>query len=249
MRPKHKTIIQRGIRSGFGRGAGLLGLCHGSRRDLPHRLSERIFGAIGTVLTRCVYELLALCTLILLSCAIHHGTLNVESNVYDLLANRELASYSVFCRTEQVMSDELTQAEADALLALAKIYTLGVTVEWPLPGAKKSVNLVSRDKREAFLLDVSRASIKLERLVIQTRARTTVVLARLDIEGAGHRNPDGEELPCPHIHLYREGYHDKWAFPVPAEHFTDLTDRQKTLSDFMRYCQIVAPPEFVGGLI
>jgi hypothetical protein len=146
------------------------------------------------------------------------------------------------------MSDELTQAEAEALLALHKKYRKRVPVNWPGPGAKTTVDLLSLDEREAFLLDVSRASIKLERLVLQTRARVTVVLVRLDIEGPGHRNPDDVESGCPHIHLYREGYHDKWAFPVPSEHFADLSSRQQTVSDFMRFCHIVQPPEFIEGL-
>lgn len=146
------------------------------------------------------------------------------------------------------MSDELTQEEADTLLAQHKKYIRHEQVFWPNPGAKVTVDLLSLDEREAFLLDVSRASIKLERLVLQTRARVTIVLVRLDLHGAGHRNPDDTELPCPHIHLYREGYHDKWAFPVPSEHFSDLGDRQQTITDFMRFCQIVQPPEFVAGL-
>ena len=118
------------------------------------------------------------------------------------------------------MSDELTQEEADNLLAQHKKYIRHEPVFWPNPGAKVTVDLLSLDEREAFLLDVSRASIKLERLVLQLRARlVTVVLVRLDLNGAGHRNPDDAELPCPHIHLYREGYHDKWAFHVPSDIF------------------------------
>ena len=147
------------------------------------------------------------------------------------------------------MSDELTQAEADSLLALGKKYVSPEPVYWPGSGSKISVDIVSIDEREAFLLDVSRASIKLERLVLQNRARVTAVLVRLDLHGPDHRNPDDTELPCPHIHLYREGYADKWAFPVPAEHFSDLANRQQTVSDFMQFCTIVQPPELIEGLL
>jgi hypothetical protein len=146
------------------------------------------------------------------------------------------------------MSDDLTQSEADALLALRKKYMKKDAVNWPSLGTKTSIDIVSLDEREAFLLDVSRASIKLERLVLQTRARVTVILARLDLNGPVHRNPDDSELPCPHIHLYREGYADKWAFPVPSEHFFNLDDHRQTVADFMRYCRIMQPPEFIEGL-
>lgn len=157
-------------------------------------------------------------------------------------------AYSAGVALEDLMSDELLQAEADALLKLEKKYINYSPVQWPSPRSKVSLNLLSLDDREAFLLDVSRASIRLSRLVLQTRARVTVVLARLDIDGAPHRNPDDVELPCPHIHLYREGYHHKWAYPVPPEHFSDLADHQQTVTDFMRFCNIVRPPQFTTGL-
>ncbi len=66
------------------------------------------------------------------------------------------------------MSDELAQEEADNLLAQHKKYIRHEPVFWPNPGAKVTVDLLSLDEREAFLLDVSRASIKLKRLVLQT---------------------------------------------------------------------------------
>ncbi len=75
-----------------------------------------------------------------------------------------------------------------------------------------------------------------------------IVLARLDFAGPPHRNPDGEEVGSTHLHLYREGYGDKWAYPVPAERFPNLRDPWLTLDDFMRYCRIVEPPRIRRGL-
>ena len=69
-----------------------------------------------------------------------------------------------------------------------------------------------------------------------------VILARLDFGGAPHRNPDGEEIASPHLHVYREGFGDKWAFPVPTDTFTDLADLWRTLQNFMHYCNIVELP-------
>lgn len=146
------------------------------------------------------------------------------------------------------MSDDLTQNEADALLTLEKHRANADSVPLPLPGKKSSVELLSADKRERFNLDMNRSSVSLSKLTLQTRGRVVVVLARLDIDGAPHRNPNDEEIPCPHLHLYREGYGDKWAFPVPAEHFSNLSDRWQTLQEFMTFCRVVEPPEFVRGL-
>ncbi len=70
-----------------------------------------------------------------------------------------------------------------------------------------------------------------------------VVIARLDTGGPLHRNPDGSELPCPHLHLYRAGFGDKWAFPIPTDWPTNLST-QLILEYFLRYCNVIRPPEF-----
>lgn len=83
---------------------------------------------------------------------------------------------------------------------------------------------------------------------MQNRGRQVVVLVRLDLGGAPHRNPDDTEVPAPHLHIYREGYGDKWAIAVPAEHFRDTGDRWATLEDFLRYCNVTQPPRIDRGL-
>ncbi|MDG6271690.1 DUF6978 family protein [Glaesserella parasuis] len=79
-------------------------------------------------------------------------------------------------------------------------------------------------------------------ITFQTRARKAIVLVRLDIEGPPHRNPDGEEIICPHIHLYREGYGDKWAYPLPDELKSVLDRPYELLDKFMDYCHIIGKP-------
>jgi len=75
-----------------------------------------------------------------------------------------------------------------------------------------------------------------------------VVLVRLDFGGHPHRNPDGEEILSPHLHIYKEGYGDKWAIPVPTDRFPNMDDLWKTLEDFMRFCNITEPPFIEKGL-
>jgi hypothetical protein len=98
------------------------------------------------------------------------------------------------------------------------------------------------------VLDVTRASIKLTKATYQTRARQAVVLLRLDIDGAPHRNPDGVEVPCPHLHIFREAYGDKWAIPAQAEGFKDTTDLFTTLMAFMQKSNITLAPNIQQGL-
>lgn len=73
----------------------------------------------------------------------------------------------------------------------------------------------------------------------QLRARQTIVLARLDF-GAPHRNPDGKEIGVPHLHLYREGYGDKFAYPVPPGMLRNPNDPKTCLEDFMARYNIQA---------
>ena len=118
----------------------------------------------------------------------------------------------------------------------------------PQLGGKITIPLVSVDRRERFFLDLHRGRIGLAKGTYQNRARQVVILARLDFGGAPHRNPDGSRVASPHLHLYREGYDDKWAFPVPSDRFSNLTDAWQTLEDFMQYCNIVQPSFIRRGL-
>jgi len=147
------------------------------------------------------------------------------------------------------MSDgDLSQVDADGLITMEKIRVDQNQYTYPAPGLKLAIPLTSRDKRENFLLDVSRGKIDLAKITHQNRARQIIVLMRLDLGGPAHRNPDGEELPCPHLHVYRGGYGDKWAFPVPTKEYRNLEDRMQTLEDFMRHRNITEPPIVQQGL-
>jgi len=142
----------------------------------------------------------------------------------------------------------LTQTEADALIAMGKEFVRPVTISIP-PGADQTHELIGDDKRERFLLDLWRGTLRLSKIKHQTRGRKVVVLVRLDIDGAPHTNPDGAKLSGTHIHLYREGFEDKWAFPVDSEGFQNPSDIQRTLEDFYRYCNVRNAPPFQGGLL
>jgi hypothetical protein len=143
---------------------------------------------------------------------------------------------------------KLTQAEADALIVMEKHLEDDTPHNYPGLGGSICIPLISPDKRENFLLDISRGRIDLMKGTYQNRGRQIVVLVRLDFGGQPHRNPDDVEVPSPHLHIYREGYGDKWAVPVPADRFSDLNDLWQTLTDFMEYCNITQPPFIVKGL-
>lgn len=136
----------------------------------------------------------------------------------------------------------LTQSEADALIAIEKHRDSDKKWDYPLPGQKIMVPLISFNGREAFSLDIARGRIDLSKHTFQNRARSMVVLVRLDLSGRPHKNPDGEDIPVPHLHIFREGFGDKWAIPPPKEYFGNLADIVQTLDDFMGFCNITLKP-------
>ena len=144
---------------------------------------------------------------------------------------------------------DLTQSEADALIAMPKKRVDETVHLYPTGGRGITLQLLSQDGHEAFLLDVTCGRINLLKATYQTRTKHVVVLVRLDLGGPPHRNPDDEEIACPHLHIYREGYGDKWATPVPVIKFPNPVNLWQTLQDFMRYCHIIDPPQIERGLL
>lgn len=141
----------------------------------------------------------------------------------------------------------LTQGEAEFLLSLEK-YSQDED-EHDFARSRLSIPLHSADHREEFMLDMSRGHIRLAKMKYQMRARKAVILARLDLHGSPHRNPDGEEIACPHLHVFREGFGDKWAQPLPPQHFSNRSDARQTFDEFLDFCTVVGKPNVNFGLI
>jgi hypothetical protein len=105
----------------------------------------------------------------------------------------------------------LTQVEAEQLVQMVKHFVRPPRTMTIPPGCDETYELASSDDRERFLLDIWRGTLRLTKLKFQNRVRTVIVLARLDVDGAPHTNPDGQRLSGTHLHVFREGYDAKWA--------------------------------------
>ncbi len=136
----------------------------------------------------------------------------------------------------------LTQAEADALMAMVKRFVRPPAFIALPAGVDETYELASSDGKEEFQIDVWRGTLRLSKLKFQNRVRKAIILVRLDIGGAPHTNPDGTRLPGTHIHIFREGYDDKWAQRVDTARFTAVTDAGKTFQQFCAFCKIESPP-------
>lgn len=142
-----------------------------------------------------------------------------------------------------MIKEVLTQKEADAFLKTEKVRISHTAETFPEPGEKPiTFDLKASQGSEKFLLDITRGRIKSCKCTYQNRVRKRIILARLDIEGRPHCNPDSELVNCPHIHLYREGHMDKWAWPaedilgILPPKLIDIYNR------FCEFCTIVKPP-------
>lgn len=132
----------------------------------------------------------------------------------------------------------LDQNTVDHLLLLVKVLTDASTIVFPTFGTGIVLEATDRDRTERFKIDVQRKGKKKRtKCTYQMRYVQTEILVRVDIDGPPHENPDGEEVPCPHIHIYREGYADRWARPLPLNDFPSVADLVATLKDFLRYCK------------
>jgi Family of unknown function (DUF6978) len=143
---------------------------------------------------------------------------------------------------------EITQSEADTLIEMEKRFSDNEDWTFPSAGPRIGLALTSLDKREHFMLDVTRGQIKLTKATYQNRARQAIILMRLDLDGPPHRNPDGEEIPCPHLHVYKEGFGDKWAIPAPSDRYTNTLDLFSTCETFIQHCNITGPLRMQKGL-
>lgn len=143
----------------------------------------------------------------------------------------------------------ITQAEADYLIGLPKRFVTNDPLELG-PALKIKRELVSADGRERFLLDVWCSGVWLGKYTFQNRVRVIVILVRVDVgDTLEHTNPDGVQVSGSHIHIYREGYDDKFAFPLNKYPFGDPADMVRTFEDFASLCHIETLPPIARRLI
>ena len=145
---------------------------------------------------------------------------------------------------------ELSQSEADRLLAIEKVRVSDEPMRFPMARRKAEAALRSVNGKDEFILSVILGVVKFPRFTIQLRTRQSVVLARLDMHGPPkHKNPDNSLVSPPHLHLYREGHHSNWAFSLPDDKFSNLSNRRVIWNDLMRFCNITIPPRVEWALL
>jgi len=150
----------------------------------------------------------------------------------------------------------LSQEEAEKLFEMRKIPVRELSLIFPERGNKLEIELTSEDKRYNFQVDVTRSGHLFEKLTYMNRASKVFILRRLDFIGAPHCNPSADiddellrkyvnaDIPCPHVHFYIEGFHDKWAVPlseIVQLEISENDDAFTIMEKFFGYCNIELP--------
>ena len=149
----------------------------------------------------------------------------------------------------QPYGEELTENEVKRLIDLGKNRVNDEEHRFPDGGETLEIPLISLDERENFLLSVTVGRIDLSKSNNQLRLKPeNIPLVRIDVGNTIHKNPDGTIITGPHIHIYKEGYGLKFAYPLEKYLRTNPEDTYQVLCDFMNYCSIVKKPVIIKGV-
>lgn len=133
---------------------------------------------------------------------------------------------------------ELTQALADRYRLSPKRLknggTLNLNAEFKIIGEE----LISDEFGDIFKLDLRKNKIELKVLNCNTRANDCFVIARLDVNDREHKNPDGTKVGETHLHIYKEGYNDRYAYDPSKYGFSNYNDVPALILQFANFCKI-----------
>lgn len=138
----------------------------------------------------------------------------------------------------------LSQDEADRLIAIGKIIIGPESFKMPTFGdEKKIISLEDTQAVTSFRVDIqfSRRSNSLKGNY-QLRVHSNVPLLRLDFNGPSHSNPDGSKVGGNHLHIYKEGEEDRWAYEPPRKSFSEFNNAARILQEFLKYCNVLNIP-------
>jgi hypothetical protein len=142
------------------------------------------------------------------------------------------------------MSKPLSTNQFKELMSMKK-YFIDAEISLPAHGECSTFELMDSKEEEKFLLDVDRSGIiELEKIKLQNRYATNVILIRLEVNGPQHINPDGTKIGCNHIHIYSEEYGDRVAYDLQSFKDASFYTCQKFYDYFMelcKYCNIRLP--------
>ena len=166
----------------------------------------------------------------------------------------------------------MNQSEATLLIGIGKKVDGGVVEIRPGSSSYHLIPLDAQYKDHRFLLDIRQSSIAINKITSQQRVHTSIVLSRLDIDGARHTNPQYDPATIPggldmglhnllqrydchryergvaHLHIYIEGFDERWAFPPEEFGIIHRGGQAEIVRSFCERFNI-SPPRIRSSLI
>ncbi|GEM_PF-2690004 len=145
----------------------------------------------------------------------------------------------------------LEQSQADEILGISKKFEAGVSVYdipvWqPHHKAIRSYGVIASDGNTDFGPMVH--SIQLKGMSMDEEMKTLTFIHRITRNNIcrldygrfiqSHSNPDGTIVAGPHLHVYREGFDDKYAIPLSSVFPGFEGDTVELVKVFLDYCHI-----------
>lgn len=155
----------------------------------------------------------------------------------------------------------IPQSWADNLISMSKRLSGNPGIVIPIPGSYTEFEAESMDGREKFIFSIERGTMRLSKYSEQERYAETVPLVRLCVDFKEHTNPQ-EYIPKDpnlvqfaqlnmgrtHLHIYQEEVGTKFAIPVPAQDFSNLSNPSITTLNFLKYCNVIGTGSIQAGL-
>ena len=138
----------------------------------------------------------------------------------------------------------LTQEEADTLREIEKILINPHKFRIPLQGKTEEYPVcyqIANMDKDNMSISAFHGNKDIFKVSIRLKYNGNIILTRIDSrDQTRHINPDKTIIEAlqPHIHIYREGYDDKFAYPLPRE-FSDATNVCSLFRDFLSYSHVI----------
>ena len=136
----------------------------------------------------------------------------------------------------------IPQREYDYLMSVEKVFSETDDIELGPAPIRWQRNINAIQSREAFILDFYRGSFELRKYTTNKRYRQTIIFLRYDSMGR-HTNPDGTTFDGPHVHLYREGFNDRFAFPVTEIGVDSSLAMEEVFQKILSYSNVIQVPQ------
>ncbi len=139
----------------------------------------------------------------------------------------------------------LAQAEADTLRRIEKFLTNphNITLLSPHRNSIHQMHYFHNGfRKDDMKLSTFHSEKNTRKVSYRILYNGNIVLIRIDTQDATpHINPDGQlVIPPyqPHVHIYQEGYSDKFAYPLPEE-FQNTDNIIELFMEFLSYSNVI----------